>query len=203
MADKTRKILAEINALRAQVEAELESRREKLGWRVHDGFVSFEQGISDEHKKLRVGIGQFLAQSNLATILTAPLIYSLIVPFVLIDIWTSLYQAVCFRAYGIERVKRSDYISYDRHKLRYLNWIEVLNCTYCSYGNGVIAYVREVASRTEQYWCPIKHAMRLADTHPHYSDFIEYGDAQGYRDQLTELRDMLREKTGPKDPDAD
>jgi hypothetical protein len=36
--------------------------------------------------------------------------------------------------------------------------IEKINCAYCSYANGAIASVREMASRTEIYWCPIKHA---------------------------------------------
>jgi hypothetical protein len=31
--------------------------------------------------------------------------------------------------------------------------------------------VREVASRTEIYWCPIKHARRVLGPHPHYQGF--------------------------------
>jgi hypothetical protein len=34
-----------------------------------------------------------------------------------------------------------------------------------AYANGVFAYVREVGSRTEQYWCPIKHARRVLGVH--------------------------------------
>ena len=64
---------------------------------------------------------------------------------------------MCFPIYGIERVQRRRYFAIDRHTLAYLNAIEKANCLYCSHANGVIAYVREVAARTEQYWCPIKH----------------------------------------------
>jgi hypothetical protein len=46
-------------------------------------------------------------------------------------------------------------ISFDRRKLAYLNAIEKLNCDYA---NGILTYAREIASRTEQFWCPIKHA---------------------------------------------
>jgi hypothetical protein len=194
MSNKAQQLLDEINSLRCELEAELEKRRERLGWRVHDGLVSFEQDIAFEHEKLRVGIGHFLARSNLATVVTAPVIYSLLVPFALIDIWTSFYQAICFRAYRIPRVSRSEHIRFDRRKLRYLNRIEALNCTYCSYANGVIDYVREVASRTEQYWCPIKHALRVSDPHPRYNDFVEYGDAERYRATLERLREALREE---------
>ena len=103
---------------------------------------------------------------------------------------------MCFRAYGIARVSRSDYIALDRGRLAYLNWIEALNCAYCGYGNGVIAYVREISSRTEQYWCPIKHAVRISDPHKRYYEFLEFGDAEGYRARLESFRAGLRNGTG-------
>jgi hypothetical protein len=85
----------------------------------------------------------------------------------------------------------------DRGQLNYLNWIEALNCLYCGYANGLIGYVREIASRTEQYWCPIKHALRITDPHQRYYEFLEYGDAGGYRARLSEFRERLRADTAP------
>mgnify|MGYP003714603975 FL=1 len=73
----------------------------------------------------------------------------------------------------------------------YLNGIEKLNCVYCGYANGMIAYVREIAGRTEQYWCPIKHARRSADPHDHFEAFIDYGDAETYRANLKQIRSDL------------
>jgi hypothetical protein len=55
---------------------------------------------------------------------------------------------------------------FDRYHLAYLNVLEKLNCAYA---NGLIAYVREIAGRTEQYWCPIKHARRVIGAHSHYA----------------------------------
>jgi hypothetical protein len=100
---------------------------------------------------------------------------------VLLDIFVSLYQAVCFPVYGIEKVRRGDYIAFDRKHLSYLNGLEKLNCVYCSYGNGLLAYAAEIAGRTEKRWCPIKHAKRMAAVHRHYSEFVDYGDADAYR----------------------
>jgi hypothetical protein len=105
-----------------------------------------------------------------------------------------LFERICFPIYGIERVRRADYISMDRQKLAYLNAIEKANCDYCSYSNGVIAYVREVAARTEQYWCPIKHARRVRGPHPHYRLFVDYGDAEGLKKALPVLREALKEE---------
>jgi hypothetical protein len=122
---------------------------------------------------------------------TLPIIYSLAVPFALVDLWVTLYQWVCFPIYGISMVRRRSYMVIDRHRLGYLNAVERANCLYCSYANGVIAYVREVASRTEQYWCPIKHGRRLRAPHPRYQHFVDYGDAEGYRRELPALRREL------------
>jgi hypothetical protein len=93
--------------------------------------------------------------------LSAPIVYSVLLPFMLIDLWVTLYQRICFPIYGIARVRRADYIAVDRWKLAYLNTIEKANCDYCGYVNGLLSYVREVSARTEQYWCPIKHARRV------------------------------------------
>jgi hypothetical protein len=88
-------------------------------------------------------------------------------------------------------VRREEYLVFDRHYLAYLNAIEKLNCAYCSYANGLIAYVREIAARTEQYWCPIKHARRVIDVHARYAMFDDYGDAEGYQQRLEGLRGAL------------
>jgi len=124
--------------------------------------------------------------------LTSPVIYSLIVPFALADLWVSLYQAICFPVYGIERVRRGPYFSLDRVKLPYLNALEKLNCAYCSYVNGVIAYTREIAARTEQFWCPIKHVDQRPDAHERYANFAAYGEHETLAERKSQLRDALR-----------
>jgi len=192
MTGRIEELAHEIVRLQQELDREIERRRTALGWSLKARLVEFEQGIVAEHKRLRMGLTEFFARSSWRTIATAPVIYSLIVPFVLIDIWVSLYQAICFRAYGIARVRRSDHIAFDRGSLAYLNGIEALNCAYCSYGNGVISYVREVAARTEQYWCPIKHALKVSGAHERYQAFLEYGDAEGYRARLDAFREALR-----------
>ena len=121
-------------------------------------------------------------------VLTAPVIYALIFPLILLDLFVSIYQAVCFPVYGIPKVRRGDYLVFDRYHLAYLNALEKLNCAYCAYANGLIAYVREIAGRTEQYWCPIKHARRVIRAHPRYATFEDYGDADGYRKRQEQLQ---------------
>jgi hypothetical protein len=121
----------------------------------------------------------------------------MVVPFALLDAMVSLYQWACFGVYGIARVRRSDHLVFDRASLRYLNGLERFNCWFCSYGNGVISYAREIAARTEQYWCPIKHSRRILGAHERYHAFADYGDAAAYAGLLENLRKQLQEEIPP------
>ena len=197
MTQRMQDLAAEIVRLQTELDREIEARRRALGVRLRGAIGEFEHGIVDEHRKLRMGMAAYFGGASPAVVLTAPVIYSLIVPMVIVDLWVSAYQAICFRAYRIPRVKRSDYIAFDRRRLNYLNVIQALNCDFCAYANGVVAYVREVSSRTEQYWCPIKHAVKISDPHRRYFEFLEYGDAQGYRARLDQFREALRAEAPP------
>jgi hypothetical protein len=128
---------------------------------------------------------------TLRRLLSVPFIYSLAVPFVLLDgaIW--VYQAVCFPLYGIARVRRRDYFVADRARLPYLDWLGKVNCTYCSYANGLLAYATEITARTEQYWCPIRHERTPQGTHARYPRFLPYGDGDAFASRAEALRRSL------------
>lgn len=158
-------------------------------YELRKGKVWFSEEIKREHRKLKTSLAQYVLHSRFFAFATAPFIYACIIPFVLLDLFISTYQAVCFPVYGIPKARRKDYIAIDRNKLRYLNALEGLNCVYCSYGNGLLAYVVEIAGRTEQHWCPIKHARRIQNAHDRYSHFLPYGDAAAYREQIDKVRD--------------
>jgi hypothetical protein len=157
-------------------------------YELRKGKVWFSEEIKREHSRLKTSLVRYVLQSRLLAILTAPFIYAVIIPFVLLDLFVTVYQAVCFPVYGIPKARRSDYIAIDRNKLRYLNALEGFNCLYCSYGNGVLAYAVEIAGRTEQHWCPIKHARRVKNAHDRYANFLPYGDARAYRDKIETVR---------------
>lgn len=106
-------------------------------------------------------------------IFTAPFIYSLIIPFVILDIFLEAYHRVCFPVYSIPYVKRSAYIRIDRHKLSFLSPIEKVHCMYCGYCNGLIHYAAQIAGATETYWCSIHHEHTEGFQAPeHHQDFL-------------------------------
>jgi len=129
--------------------------------------------------------------SQWRNLLSIPFIYSLSIAFVLLDICLSIYQSLCFRLYQIPRVKRSDYFLFDRHHLKYLNFIQRFNCFYCSYISGLIAFAREILARSEQYWCPIKHARKIRHPHSRYISFSAYGDGENFADEAKQLREAI------------
>lgn len=173
-------LMAKIAELEAELEAEVAKRQAGLRFGLEKGKALFEEEALRRHRELKVNLASYVLKAPPLVILTAPFIYALIVPFVLLDLFVTVYQSICFPVYGIEKVKRGDYLVFDRGHLAYLNPLEKLNCAYCSYGNGLIAYVREISSRTEQYWCPIKHARRLIGAHARYAGFADYGDAEAF-----------------------
>lgn len=191
MNPKISELLARIQHMELEIEHEMKRRRAELQADFEETRVRFEQEVLEQQRRFKTGVLAYLLTANWLTLLTAPVIYALIVPILFLDLSITVYQHICFRAYGLPRVKRSDYFVFDRAHLAYLNLIEKVNCAYCSYGNGVMAYGREVVARTEQYWCPIKHARKIMAAHPYYTGFVDFGDAQSYRDQLEELRAEL------------
>lgn len=184
----TEKLLRRIHDLQEEMEEEFTRRREAFRYSIENNRVVFEAGVRRRHRALRVRFFTFLRQTRPMTVITAPVIYSLIVPFFILDLFVTVYQRICFPVYGIERVSRADFIRIDRQHLQYLNGLQKLNCVYCGYANGVIGYVQEVAGRTEAFWCPIKHAARIGAHHAYYAQFVDYGDAEGFGAGLTESR---------------
>jgi hypothetical protein len=194
MRTQINELLEKIRALESELEEQLAERRRSYGYRLEQGRLFITREARERQKALKVGLRRYLIDSGVLTILTAPFIYAVAIPILALDVVASLFQAVCFRVYGVSQVKRRDYVVFDRHRLPYLNLIQKVNCFYCSYANGVIAYVHEIASRTEQYWCPIKHANRVAGSHRRYDEFLEYGDVADYPDSLERQRDDLRKE---------
>lgn len=174
------------------LEKDAEAQQQRWQYRLSDGRVRFDEEARHAHKRHKRSVRAFVAESSLRNLLSAPVIYSLIVPLLLLDAWVTIYQWVCFPLYGIAIVPRRPYFALDRHRLGYLNAIEKINCEYCSYANGLMAYIQEIAARTEQYWCPIKHARAIPAPHSRYHLFVDYGDGAGYHRQLPSLRRALR-----------
>ena len=143
--------------------------------------ISFSLETLKQHRLLKTSLWRYILGARFLVILSVPLIYACVLPFALLDFFVTIYQAVCFPIYRIPKVRRRDHLVFDRGRLAYLNSIEKVGCVYCSYANGLLAYVAEIAARTEQHFCPIKHAHPISYAHSRYRHFLPYGDARAYR----------------------
>ena len=193
MNPKISELLARIQQMELEIEQEMKRKRAELQADFEETRVRFEHEVLEQQRRFKTGLLKYILSADLRTALTAPIIYAVFFPMVLLDLSVTVYQHICFRAYGIPRVKRSDYFVFDRAHLAYLNLLEKINCAYCSYGNGLMAYAREIVARTEQYWCPIKHARKVMAAHPYYTGFVDFGDAESYKQELERLRTQLAE----------
>ena len=181
------KINAEIKALHLQIsklEDQLTKHREKeqevSDYEVKGRRAIFADTVKQTHKENRTGVIDYMKKLSWKTYLTGSIVYFMIIPFAFLDLSVTIFQKICFWAWEVPKVHRSTFVFIDRHHLEYLNGIEKLYCIFCGYANGVIGFTREVAARTEKFWCPIKHATKVVHAHEHYSDYLDYGDASGW-----------------------
>ena len=192
-------LIHRIKDLQDELEVEFKKKRDEFEFTIEKKRVLFAEEVARHQRRLKVGWLPYLVRAKPLNILTAPMIYLGFFSFIFLDIFLCMYQLLCFPIYGIPKVKRAEYLIFDRDDLPYLNAIEKFNCFYCSYANGLLAYGREIAARTEQYWCPIKHARRIKAAHALYPRFFEYGDAESYKKGLEKLR---REYETEKEPSS-
>jgi len=189
--ERIRQILARMSALEKQLEDELHRREGEVLYQISNRKIHFQEEVRQAHKRLRFGLSRWLRQSRPGNVASAPVIYSLIVPIAFLDLAITVYQLICFPLYRMPKVDRRRFVIVDRHHLAYLNGIEKLNCVYCGYATGVFAYAREITARTEQYWCPIKHARKTLGVHSRYATFLEYGNAADFHTHQERLRAEL------------
>jgi hypothetical protein len=191
MNEKIRHILDQIKVLEEEIQSELNKQGSRWFYQIVGKRIEFERSIREKHRSLKLGIFHWFLTVRPLNYLTAPIIYGMAVPMVIFDIGIMFYQLTCFPIYGISRVRRSDYIVFDHRHLAYLNFIEKLDCLYCSYGNGLMAFATEIFARTEQYFCPIKHAQKILGTHARYQYYLDFGDAVDLHKKFEDIRVAL------------
>ncbi|CAN5354738.1 hypothetical protein BH10PSE16_BH10PSE16_39890 [soil metagenome] len=191
MNERISRILAQMAELEADLRNAVQEQEGKMFFQIKGKRVEFESSVKVAHHKLKKNFFRWLVTNRPQNLITGPIIYAMIFPLMMLDMCVSFYQWSCFPIYGVTKVRRSDYIVFDRHHLGYLNFIEKFHCTYCEYGNGLMSYMAEILARTEEYFCPIKHAHKILGAHAHYNRFLDYGDAADYEAKLEEYRVAL------------
>ena len=197
MNDRIQNLLNQMAALEDELRTVIAEQQTSVFFQIKGKRIEFERSIKQAHMRLKKGFFRWLVTNRPQNLITGPIIYGMIIPLLMLDLFVSFYQAACFPIYKIAKVRRADYIVLDRQHLEYLNFIEKFHCTYCAYGTGLIAYMCEIVARTEQYFCPIKHARKILGTHARYASFLDYGEAADYEAKLEEFRIALSKVDDP------
>jgi predicted membrane-bound dolichyl-phosphate-mannose-protein mannosyltransferase len=194
MSDRIRELLSQITVLEEELRTALHDQEHRVVFQIKGKRIEFENTVRDAHRRLKTGFFRWLVADRPLNLITGPIIYSMIVPLLMLDLCVSFYQLACFPIYRVAKVRRGDYIVFDHQHLAYLNFFEKFHCLYCSYAVGLLAFITEIVARTEQYFCPIKHAHKVLGSHARYPRFLDYGDAADYAARLEEFRRALEEK---------
>ncbi len=191
MNNRIHQILDQITALENELHTVIEQQEGRLRYQIEGKRIIFEHAIKEAHLKVKMGVFRWIATVRPQNFFTIPIIYGMAVPLVLFDLTVTFYQAACFPIYRIAKVPRANYFVIDHQHLAYLNIIEKAHCMYCSYAVGLLGYAREITARTEQYFCPIKHARKILSAHARYKNFLAYGDAEKLHEKIEEFRAAL------------
>ncbi len=203
MNEKICHLLDQLSALEDELRREVQTQEASALYQIKGRKIKFEAAARQAHRLLKTGFLDWLINYRPQNLITGPIIYGMIIPLLVFDACVSLYQGTCFPIYGIAKVRRGDYILFDRQHLDYLNFIEKFHCSYCAYANGLLAYATEIVGRTEEYFCPIKHAHNMLGTHARYSRFLSYGDSENFAARLERYRVGLEKDHGQGALDSD
>jgi hypothetical protein len=201
-----KKLTEKLDELNKALSREYARMAEKYGFSIQKRTVKFLKEFRERNKKFKIPVWKYVIPTHIRHVLSLPFIYVMIVPAVILDIFVTIYNWTAIPLYRIPRVKRSEYIVYDRQFLSYLNVVQKINCVYCTYVNGLFAYASEIGARTERYWCPIKAAHKPKAHHGWYSDFADYGSPQEWEEKFNDSKAFqvcdTSKKTGTGEKDS-
>ena len=95
------RLVDRIHDAEEHLKREAKDQQRRWQYRVHRGRVWFDKELRKTHRRLRQSIPAYILEGDLLSLLTAPVIYSLLLPLVLLDLWVTLYQSICFPIYGM------------------------------------------------------------------------------------------------------
>ena len=136
--------------------------------------------MSTQATNHQLGLWALVKRSRPINLITGPIIYSVILPLLVLDAFVSLYQLLCFPIYKVKPFRRSEFIVFDRQELKYLDWISKFHCTYCAYAVGLIGFVSAVIGATEAYFCPIKHHSKKSHGPVRKYRFVAYEQSDDF-----------------------
>ena len=114
MNERIAQLLGQMAALEEELRAAVHQQESRMFFQIKGKRVEFERSVRDAHRKLRKNFFRWLVTNRPQNLITGPVIYAMILPLMMVDFFVSFYQWACFPIYGVAKVRRSDYIVFDR-----------------------------------------------------------------------------------------
>ena len=96
MNEKIRHLLDQISALEDDLRQEVLAQEASALYKIKGKRVEFEAVVRLAHRQLKTGFFRWLVTYRPQNLITGPIIYSMIVPMLLLDLCVSFYQLTCF-----------------------------------------------------------------------------------------------------------
>ena len=106
MNDRLQELLNKIKQLETELLEEIQKKEKEYFYEIRDKKIHFKKEIKKKNKLLVKKIRRYLGDAPLMNIITAPVIWSCLLPALFLDLVVSLYQMICFPVYSIPKVKQ-------------------------------------------------------------------------------------------------
>jgi len=104
MSDQ-KNLVEEIKKLEKQLIVEIQKKEEEFFYKLKGRKVFFQEETRKVHKTLVKKVRRYLRDARILNILSAPFIWACLFPALFMDLFVSIFHSICFRMYGIPRVK--------------------------------------------------------------------------------------------------
>ena len=99
MNKKIRDLLDQIAALEDDLRATVHEQETEALFQIRGKRIEFEASVRETHRRLKNGFFHWLVTNRPLNLITGPIIYSMILPLLLLDLCVSFYQATCLPNY--------------------------------------------------------------------------------------------------------
>lgn len=98
MTNRVQELVSRIHALELELEKELKHHARNLASDFDNKRIRYEQEVIVQQKRFKMGLFKYLWTADLRSYLSAPFIYSLIFPLIILDIFI-FFLSVCLLSF--------------------------------------------------------------------------------------------------------
>ena len=103
MSDHIQQLLNMMAELEEELSTALNEQQSSIYFQIKGKRIEFEKSIKQTHLKLKKNFFHWLITDRPQNLITGPIIYSMIIPLAVTDLFVTFYQFTCFPIYGIKK----------------------------------------------------------------------------------------------------